>query len=87
MKLTEQDFQNLWDTSMAWGSEWRAQDGRFDPPVSYEWRQAYWFELSYANLVMARTFLESKGEDYEVSSDEAGGWILLTNYEYKGALV
>lgn len=88
MKLSEQDFDRLWDTSMQWqGVGWEAQEGRFDPPVSYEWARAYWFELAYANLVMAKDFLDSKGEGYEVSSDEAGGWVLLTNYEYEGALV
>jgi hypothetical protein len=87
MKLTKQDFEMLWDTSMEWGQEWRAHEGRFDPPVSYEWRRAYWFELSYANLLMARAFLEEQGYKYEVASDEAGGWVLLTDYEYEGAMV
>jgi hypothetical protein len=80
MKLTNEDFDRLWDTSMEWGGEWRAQDGRFDPPVSYEWKQAYWFEMSYANLLFAKLYLDEKGYDYEVASDEAGGWVILTNY-------
>ena len=80
MKLTNEDFDRLWDTSMGWGSEWRAQDGRFDPPVSYEWKQAYWFEMSYANLLFAKLYLDEKGYDYEIASDEAGGWVILTNY-------
>jgi hypothetical protein len=87
MKLTKQDFEMLWDTSMEWGQEWKAQEGRFEPPVSYEWLRAYWFELSYANLLMARVFLEANEYEYEVASDEAGGWVLLTDYEYEGAMV
>ena len=87
MKLTNEDFNRLWDNSMGWGDEWRAQEDRFDPPVSYEWKRAYWFELAYANLIMAKTYLEEQGYAFEVSSDEAGGWVLLTNYEYEGALV
>ena len=80
MRLTNEDFDRLWDTSMEWGSEWRAHDGRFEPPVSYEWKQAYWFEMSYANLLFAKLYLDEKGYDYEIASDEAGGWVILTNY-------
>jgi hypothetical protein len=36
---------------------------------------------------MARAFLEEQGYKYEVASDEAGGWVLLTDYEYEGAMV
>ena len=87
MKLTNEDFDRLWDTSMEWGSEWRAHDGRFDPPVSYEWKQAYWFEMSYANLLFAKLYLDEKGYDYEVASDEAGGWVILTNYVSQEVMV
>jgi hypothetical protein len=87
MLVTEEDFNRLWDTSMAWGNEWRSQDGRFEPLVSYDWAQAYWFELAYSNLILARVFLDQKGYEYEISSDEAGGWVLLTNYVFKGAMV
>jgi hypothetical protein len=72
---------------MGWGSEWRAHDGRFDPPVSYEWKQAYWFEMSYANLLFAKLYLDEKGYDYEVASDEAGGWVILTNYVSQEVMV
>ena len=87
MNLTNEDFDRLWDTSMEWGSEWRAQDGRFDPPVSYEWKQAYWFEMSYANLLFAKLYLDEKGYDYEITSDEAGGWVMLTNYVSQEVMV
>jgi len=78
--IRNEDFDRLWDTSMEWGSDWAAQDGRFDPPVSYGWKRAYWFELSYANLMFARMFLDIQGHPYEIASDEAGGWVLLTDY-------
>lgn len=87
MKLTNEDFDRLWDTSMGWGSEWRAHDGRFEPPVSYEWKQAYWFEISYANLLFAKLYLDEKGYDYEIASDEAGGWVILTNYVSQEVMV
>ncbi len=87
MKLTSEDFDRLWDTSMAWGSQWRAQDGRFEPPVSYEWEQAYWFEVSYANLLFAKSFLDEQGYGYEIASDQEGGWVILTNYVSKEVMV
>jgi hypothetical protein len=87
MKLTNEDLDRLWDTSMEWGAMWRAQDGRFDPPVSYEWKQAYWFEMSYANLLFAKLYLDEKGYDYEIASDEAGGWVILTNYVSQEVMV
>ena len=80
MKLTDEDFNRLWDNSMAWGDEWREQVERFDPLVSFKWLTAYWFEMSYANLLFAKSFLDEKGYDYEIASDEAGGWVILTNY-------
>jgi hypothetical protein len=36
--------------------------------------------MSYANLLFAKLYLDEKGYDYEVASDEAGGWVILTNY-------
>ena len=95
-KMIQEEFQDLDDHErvlnakvlrferqsviMEVSSEWRAQDGRFDPPVSYEWKRAYWFEMSYANLLFAKLYLDEKGYDYEIASDEAGGWVILTNY-------
>ena len=87
LMLTERDFDRLWDTSMAWGNHWRAQDGRFDPPVSYEWKQAYWFEVAYANFLLACSYLEEQGIKYETASDEAGGWVILTDYVSSEVLV
>jgi hypothetical protein len=80
MKLTNEDFDRLWDASMGWGDEWRDKADRFDPLVSFKWLQAYWFEMSYANLLFAKLYLDEKGYDYEIASDEAGGWVILTNY-------
>jgi hypothetical protein len=86
--LTEQDFDRLWDTSMEWqGAGWEAQDGRFSPPISYRWKRAYWFELAYANFVIACSYLEEQGHKYETAEDEAGGWVIVTNYESKEVLV
>ena len=86
--MTERDFDRLWDTSMEWeGNGWEAQDGRFSPPVSFRWKRAYWFELAYANFILACAYLEEQGQKYETAEDDAGGWIIVTNYESREVLV
>ena len=86
LKLSEQDFENLWDSSMEWGGEWEIQWERFTPTVSYGWKRAYWFD-SYASLILARTFLKENENDFQFASDEAGGWVLLTDYEREAIYV
>ena len=81
MKITSDDFTSLFDTSMEWGREWEIQSDRFSPDVSYDWKRAYWYE-SYANLMIARTYLSQEGYECQMSSDETGGWVILTDYEF-----
>lgn len=52
-----------------------------------EWRHVYWLGRDYVTALLARSFLEAAGEDYQVVSDEAGpfpdesyGWVILTDY-------
>ena len=86
--MTAKDFDRLWDTSMEWqGQGWESQDGRFSPPVSFKWKRAYWFELAYANFLLACSFLEEQGHKYETAEDDAGGWIIVTDYESAEVLV
>jgi hypothetical protein len=82
MKLTNEDFMRLFQTSMEWGVHWGKHASHFDPKVqSYEWRWAYWFDL-YANLLFGRQFLEQEEFSFEVVWDEGSdAWLLLTNYE------
>ncbi len=81
MKITSNDFTNLFDTSMEWGKDWEHMAYRFDLKISYKWDRAYWFE-NYANLIIARTYLEQNGYEYEITSDMAGGWAILTDYQF-----
>ena len=81
VKLDASDFNNLWDASMEWGQDWKLQASRFDNGISYNWKFGYWFEISYANLVLAREYLKSIGAAFEITNDEAGGWVILTNYD------
>ena len=80
----EEDFENLNETSMKFkGSNWEAQDGRFEGRVDYSMDYIYWFD-NYANLMAARTILQDFGNCYEVIFDDAlGQWCLITEYQSK----
>jgi hypothetical protein len=76
--LTAADFERLWDNSMKWRDyNWQDQAERFEPKPDYKWLYAYWFD-NYAALKMAEGFLTA--DECKIHSDEAGGWVLLTNY-------
>jgi len=78
INMTDVDFERLWVNSMAWdGQGWEAQADRFDPKPNFTWRYAYWFD-DYASLKMAEGFIWPRLS--ATHSDEAGGWVLLTNY-------
>jgi len=84
MIITENDFANLFDVGAEWGIHWREQVDRFESGISYTaWKYAYWFEMSYPAFMMAREFLNSRNYAYAVTSDEAGGWVILTNYDFE----
>jgi hypothetical protein len=76
--LTAADFERLWDNSMKWHDyNWQDQAERFEPRPDFNWQYAYWFD-NYAALKMAEGFLTT--DECKIHSDEAGGWVLLTNY-------
>ena len=81
--LKAADFEQLWNNSMEWvNQDWQKQEDRFDPSPLFSWKYAYWFD-NYASLKMAEAYLNGVGSARglsEVHSDEAGGWVLLTNY-------
>lgn len=79
--LDEKDFENLCDVSMEWASNnWRKQVGRFDPKPMYHWQMVYWFQ-SYPEVILARTFLSSRGFETQTVFDEGlMQWAILTDY-------
>ena len=80
IELDANGFEHLWDNSMAWaGSNWEAQDGRFNPMPENNFTWAYFCE-NYINAVIAMGFLKTTGERATLHSDEAGGWLIVTNY-------
>ena len=78
IEMTAEDFDRLWVNKMQWQEyDWESQADRFTPTPEFTWNWAYWFD-DYASLKMAEAFITV--DDCSVHSDEAGGWILLTNY-------
>jgi hypothetical protein len=82
MKITEKDFNRLWNTSMAWGKDWQVQSDRFDADVSFDWKQAYWFD-SYSQIILARMFFIDENIPYQITAD-GFDWVLLTDHKYDG---
>jgi len=82
MNISETDFELLWISSMGWGVQWLPQLHRFSSkdPIHYDHAWAYWF-VSYASYLLARTFLENIGAEYQELADEASSeFMLVTNY-------
>ena len=82
VKMSSEDFEYLYDTSMNWkDTDWAVQDGRFTPMPNYsEWQRAYWFD-SCINMIMARSYLNHFKIEYDETMDEnLNQFVLLTNY-------
>lgn len=84
--LTSTDFTRLFDVHMEWGAIWESKLSRFSPLMSLEWKHAYWY-YSYANLLLSRAYLESRGYETQTSWDEGqDSYILVTNYDFEKGL-
>ena len=83
MKLTNEDFINLFHCAMAWGEDWKEQAERFEPTAKeFRFQWVYWFD-NYSALLFAKLFLEQDGWQSETLFDEdLEQWIVLTNYEF-----
>ena len=85
---------------------WAEQHGRFEPAPgtssrpfdpswhpSWDWAMAYWLDgTAWVAAMLARSFLDARGEAYEIVRDTAdgggdhyaGSWVILTNYRTPG---
>jgi hypothetical protein len=80
IELSPEGFEHMWDNSMLWDEgDWASQDGRFIPMPDYKWDYAYFCE-EYVNAVICMGYLKAIGEPASLHSDEAGGWLIVTNY-------
>jgi hypothetical protein len=80
------DADRLAHTSMAWGADWAAQDGRFEivkGETSYAWSQAYWLEDGTAALILFTSYLSAHGHDHAVLWDLAAdpGYVVVTDWK------
>jgi hypothetical protein len=93
MKLTAQDFERLYETSMLWHEDFNQDPLRFDGLFKdgYEpeadKHAIFWFE-DYAHCLMAQMYLEQIDADYVVVCDEAmAQWTIVSTYQANWAKV
>ena len=92
-ELTENDFEQLSNTSMKWGQSWKEQDDRFeimhsDSDIDYNFEMAYWVGKEYTNVIFAKMFLTKHCYTYQVLWDLCaygdGQYLIITNYKDQG---
>jgi hypothetical protein len=90
-ELTENDFEQLSNTSMKWGQSWKEQDDRFevmhsDSAIDYSFEMAYWVGKEYTNVIFAKMFLTKHCCTYQVLWDLCGDcqYLITTNYKTDG---
>ena len=89
--INEDDFSYLTENSTKWaGHDWDAQvqAGRFEVqgtpgiPPGLHWKMAYWVGSSYTTVILARSFLASRGYDSQAVVDGVDcDWVILTDYD------
>ena len=89
--ITENDFNLLWNTAMAWGPYWDKKKDRFEEidkeqgagfSFSYKW--SYWFNDNYALILFAKMFLTSKNESFDVLWDlNTKNFVIITDYHFE----
>lgn len=94
--FTGHDFDRMISSSTRWKDgvsefsdqfeNYTDQGQPYDKPVFPGWTYAYWIGEEYTAVVLAKSFLSSLNEGYEVlwdTSDEFYGWVIVTNYSSK----
>lgn len=80
MNLTHSDFEHLCDNGMSWKTiDWEKQEdrfevvnGKYDDPINWEFRHAYWLGEDYSHVILAREYLRNIGyTDHQVLWDMA----------------
>ena len=90
--MDEHDFSLLTQNSAKWaGHDWdtQVQAGRFEIqgtpqiPPGLHWKMAYWVGSEYTTVVLARSFLASRGYESQTVVDLNGDddWVILTDYD------
>jgi hypothetical protein len=88
VQMSAQDADALASTSMTFGPDWAAQDGRFetvteptddDANLYRDWT-AYWVDGA-ASMILFRSYVATLGHDYAVlydTADSSAGYVVLT---------
>lgn len=81
----EQDFECLYNNSMAWNKETWAEQASQDRFIvtedAWKFSYIYWFE-NYPALMAGKSILREMEQEYDVQWDLwAGEWVLLTTYQ------
>ena len=87
IELCRDDFVRLGENSMLWGGDdgWRDQQEGFHPlnddhgGINWDAKYAHWF-TDAASMILARAYLGGIGESHQVLTDEAGGYVITTDY-------
>lgn len=93
--MDEDDFSRLSMSREKWAGFVERQWDRFEnysagvsncaQPASTDWTWAYWLGGTYTALILAKSFLASRGQDFEVVFDLAESpepsWVILTDYD------
>jgi hypothetical protein len=89
ISMDEADFRLLIHNAARWaGHGWEEKLSRFevqgapDIPPGTEWQMAYWVGSEYTTVVLARSFLASRGYESQTVVDLTGNdWVVLTDYD------
>jgi hypothetical protein len=94
--MNETDFEQLTETATLWADyaerHWSKKHDRFETQdgeaLSFEWTTAYWVGCSWTAVILAKSYLTTIGQDYQIVWDlglhenfETIGWVVLTNYK------
>jgi hypothetical protein len=91
IEMTDADFGRLNITAGQWqGEGWEDQADRFETldsdvvEPSWEWKMRYTFGSNWANVLLARAYIEAAGSSFEVIRDVSDGadlsYMILTNF-------
>jgi hypothetical protein len=89
ISMDEADFRLLVHNAAGWaGQNWEEKIGRFEVqgtpgmPPGMHWQMAYWVGSEYTTVVLARSFLASRGYESQTVVDLTGNdWVVLTDYD------
>ena len=91
IRMAPEDFTTLVQDGGPLSSIPAGERGRFTEKPSRLWKYIWWLGGQYVSVLLARSYLEAIGEDYQIAYDEsewdngrALGWVIFTDYQDEG---